>query len=105
MPRKYLINGYLHTSGGDKRKIIWIISQSIYSSYTSYWDVCMDWQLFQKNSSNPFLREHLAYKKKWFYYFAIISNSILRWSWTIIPFTNNDSNIILFVIAFGEMLR
>ncbi|RHZ87481.1 hypothetical protein Glove_34g121 [Diversispora epigaea] len=97
---------FLYRRSGGKYKAIWVISQSIYSLYTSYWDACMDWQLFQKNSSNPFLRENLAFKKKWVYYFAIISNCTLRWSWILIFFANKNSiNIITFVIAFGEMLR
>ncbi|CAG8523547.1 2378_t:CDS:10 [Diversispora eburnea] len=95
---------FLYRRSGNKYKTFWIVSQSIYSLYTSYWDVCMDWQLFQKNNLNPFLREHLAFKKKRFYYFAIISNCILRWSWTLILFANKNSiNIIIFVIAFGEI--
>ena len=55
----------------------------------------MDWGLFDKNAGeNKFLREHLVYSKKGYYYYAIIQDIIFRYLWTInifIQFTNGTA--------------
>ncbi|CAG8449750.1 11716_t:CDS:2 [Funneliformis mosseae] len=68
----------------------------------------MDWSLLQPNSVNYLLRNELGFKNPRLYYYAIISNFILRFSWIIIVFTihkHEFSFIISFLVAFGEILR
>ena len=45
-----------------------------------WWDVYVDWGLARK-SKNFFLRDKLVYPKGW-YYFAIVTDTIVRFSWT-----------------------
>jgi hypothetical protein len=52
------------------------------TAYMLFWDIYMDWNLGRLNSTNFFLRDKLTYPK-WWYYGAIITNSILRFTWVI----------------------
>ena len=54
-----------------------IISQS----YMLFWDIYVDWGLGRFEKDRFFLRQKIVYPKNW-YYFAIITDAILRFSWT-----------------------
>ena len=54
-----------------------VVSQS----YMLFWDIYMDWNLGRVTSKNFFLRDKIVYPKK-MYFFAIITDAILRFSWT-----------------------
>ncbi|PKC74323.1 EXS-domain-containing protein [Rhizophagus irregularis] len=87
-------------------KSLWISGQSISSIYSYSWDVLMDWSLLQLDSQNYLLRDELNFKNHAIYYFAIVSDGLLRFSWTlqlIIP--SKYAIATVFVIACGEMLR
>ncbi|CAG8760111.1 16197_t:CDS:2, partial [Acaulospora morrowiae] len=82
--------------------------QIITSVYTFLWDVCMDWSLFMLNSPNFLLRDELAFKHHSFYYFAIILNLFLRFSWILnltLPVEYTDKITMAYIIAFGEIFR
>ncbi|XP_075229143.1 solute carrier family 53 member 1 isoform X2 [Lycorma delicatula] len=60
----------------------WLFSCIINSLYTYMWDIRMDWGLFDKNAGeNKFLREEVVYSSLSFYYFAILEDLVLRFSW------------------------
>ncbi|KAJ8957079.1 hypothetical protein NQ318_007292 [Aromia moschata] len=62
---------------------LWIISQIVSSCYAYTWDIKMDWGLLDKSAGeNTFLREEIVYSST-FYYFAIIEDFILRFSWAL----------------------
>ncbi|KAH0998641.1 hypothetical protein HUJ05_006797, partial [Dendroctonus ponderosae] len=64
--------------------IMWILSQLVSSTYAYIWDIKMDWGLLDKNAGeNTFLREEIVYSSSFFYYFAIIEDFVLRFTWTI----------------------
>ncbi|KAF0462461.1 Xenotropic and polytropic retrovirus receptor 1 [Gigaspora margarita] len=71
-------------------KGIWIASQTISSIYTFIWDVKMDWSLLEIHSSNYLLRDELGYKNPNLYRAAILINMLLRFSWVMILFSNDD---------------
>ena len=60
----------------------WIIAYVISTLYCYVWDITMDWGLMRTNPKNPFLREKIMYPR-WMYYFAMITNLILRLTWTL----------------------
>lgn len=67
------------------RRIFFSIVNSLYSLY---WDVVVDWHLFQKtsrgnSSSSRFLRPNLHFSHTIVYYAAILIDAVLRLSWTI----------------------
>ncbi|XP_050300650.1 xenotropic and polytropic retrovirus receptor 1 [Anthonomus grandis grandis] len=64
--------------------IMWIIAQVVSSTYAYIWDIKMDWGLMDKNAGeNKFLREEIVYSSTFFYYFAIVEDFVLRFTWCI----------------------
>ncbi|KAI7902437.1 EXS family-domain-containing protein, partial [Cokeromyces recurvatus] len=84
---------------------LWIILCLINSTYTSFWDIKMDWGLMKVDSKYALLRNELVFHK-WVYYVAVPINIILRFSWTlnIIPLPVN-SLLLGFLIALLEAYR
>ena len=89
----------------------WYMPLCIISTlYSCYWDVIVDYQLFQTDAEDLFLRKKLFYHKmKGFYYFVIVANPILRFMWTL-SFTPYGSHpfLVVFEIArrgFWAVLR
>lgn len=73
----------------------------------------MDWGLFDKNAGEfKFLREELVYSSPYYYYFGIVEDFILRFSWTFslalseLHIVNHrNSEIIVSVLAPLEVFR
>jgi len=66
----------------------------------------MDWNLFRRGSRHLFLRNELAYKNQiWFYYFAMVINLILRFSWFIYFFNYPDLRLRGFIVSLLEAFR
>jgi len=61
---------------------MFLISHFISSCYGYIWDIKMDWGFFAKNAGeNKFLREEIVYSSKNYYYFAIVEDLVIRFSW------------------------
>ena len=89
----------------------WYIPLYVISTlYSCYWDVIVDYQLFQADAEDIFLRKNLFYHKmKGFYYFVIVANPVLRFMWTL-SFTPYGAHpfLVVFEIArrgFWAVLR
>ncbi|ORX55014.1 EXS-domain-containing protein [Hesseltinella vesiculosa] len=74
--------GVRRIHSGPTIEVVWILMSIINSSYTSIWDVKIDWGLLDLSSSNFLLRDDLVFYK-WTYYVAIPLNIMLRFSWAI----------------------
>ncbi|KAJ3837763.1 EXS-domain-containing protein [Lentinula raphanica] len=86
----------------------WCLFGALYSVYASAWDFWMDWSLLRPHVNYPFLRAELIYTDHIpFYYFAIISNVLVRFIWVIyIPSVSAPNMYLrLFIAGFLEMLR
>ncbi|EDX05566.1 GD21730 [Drosophila simulans] len=79
------------------------------SIYTVFWDLLMDFGLFRVwNGENKFLRDNLVYPR-WFYYFVIVENTLLRCVW-ILEFALVHQELIApyngkSLICFSEIVR
>lgn len=64
---------------------LWVSSYIISFTYTFLWDVFMDWGLIDPRAPKdaPLLREEMIYGSKWYYYFAIVEDFLLRLSWVM----------------------
>lgn len=63
---------------------MWIITTIVSSCYSFAWDVRMDWGFLSPNAKeHQFLRDDLIYRSVWYYYFAVVQDFLLRFSWTI----------------------
>uniref|UniRef100_A0A1B6GBR3 SPX domain-containing protein n=1 Tax=Cuerna arida TaxID=1464854 RepID=A0A1B6GBR3_9HEMI len=62
----------------------WLMASAVNSVYAYTWDIKMDWGLLDKRAGeNTFLREEIVYTSTSFYYFAIVEDLVLRFSWII----------------------
>ncbi|KAG5993863.1 hypothetical protein E4U43_003380 [Claviceps pusilla] len=80
----------------------------INSVYVSIWDLFMDFSLLQTGARHRGLRDILALKRQWPYYFIMIVDPILRFAWIFYAiFTHNTqhSTIVSFLVSFVEILR
>lgn len=60
-----------------------VVSMLFSSCFVFWWDMVMDWGMFDKNSGEyKFLREELVYSSPYYYYFGIVEDFILRFIWT-----------------------
>ncbi|KAI5461447.1 EXS family-domain-containing protein [Mariannaea sp. PMI_226] len=98
----FRING-THTNLG-----LFIAFATINGIYCSIWDLFMDFSLLQPNSRHWCLRDILALKRRWLYYFIMVVDPILRFAWVFYAiFTHNPqhSTIVSFMIALLEVVR
>ncbi|CUS07255.1 unnamed protein product [Tuber aestivum] len=81
---------------------------SINSFYTIFWDIVMDWSLLNPYASWPFVRDAVGFKNRWVYYFAMMADPILRFSWVFyIIYANGIQHPALFsfILAALEVIR
>lgn len=89
-------------------KGVFITFAIINGIYCSVWDIFMDWSLGNWWCSNFFLRERLAFKKKRFYYIAMVLDAVLRQQWIAYAIFTEDvqhSSLASFIVALAEVLR
>ncbi|KAI4594910.1 hypothetical protein KJ359_007433 [Pestalotiopsis sp. 9143b] len=78
------------------------------SMYTSIWDLFMDFSFLQPDSRHRFLRDILAFKKRWMYYVIMVIDPILRFNWIFYAIFTHDkqhNSIASFLIGFSEVTR
>ncbi|KAI8982260.1 EXS family-domain-containing protein [Mycotypha africana] len=63
-------------------EMTWVLCSLVNSTYTSFWDVKMDWGLLQPHSSHFLLRDELVFYR-WAYYVAAPINVLLRFAWSL----------------------
>ncbi|KAI8063307.1 EXS family-domain-containing protein, partial [Gongronella butleri] len=84
---------------------IWMLMSLVNSSYTSIWDIKMDWGLLDMSSYNFLLRDELVFYK-WTYYVAMPLNVLLRFSWAVNKASLvYSSQTITFLTALMEAFR
>lgn len=88
-------------------RAVFIIFACINAMYTSVWDLAMDWSLGNPHSKHPFLRDFLAFRRRWVYYVAMIIDPVLRFTWILYAvFTQvQHSALISFVASLLEVCR
>ncbi|XP_023340360.1 xenotropic and polytropic retrovirus receptor 1 [Eurytemora carolleeae] len=90
-----------------------IISSVVSTVYGYLWDIKMDWGFFSDNAGdNRFLREEVVYSSTNYYYFAILEDLVLRFSWVYILLIKESglnsiisSEIVTTVFACLEVVR
>lgn len=89
----------------------WIVVCVIFFSfinavYTFVWDIYFDWGMLDSSFT---LRSHRLYRHKYYYYFAMVLNFVLRFSWTIkltvILIWWKDSDLLYTTLAVAEIFR
>ncbi|RZC80988.1 hypothetical protein C5167_043568 [Papaver somniferum] len=86
-----------------------VLSSVISALISTYWDLVLDWGLFQKNSKNRYLRDKLLIPQQNVYFGAIALNILLRFAWlqTVfnfkLPFLHMEAMVTIF--ACLEIIR
>ena len=109
--------GVLHSSFTDTGGLLttaqlwWIVALVSSSLYSYAWDVYKDWGLGNLNAGG--LRENLLYQSRWPYYFCIVIDLFLRFSWTLSLIPRGDTSpfppdVLVYLqplLAVGEVFR
>lgn len=89
---------------------VWIGCAVLSTVYSLGWDLLKDWALFQGGKEAPLLRKETTYAN-WFYYWAIVTNTILRCSFILVISPSYwrdlgvDGNLVAFGLALLEVCR
>ncbi|KAK9370928.1 EXS family-domain-containing protein [Lipomyces kononenkoae] len=87
---------------------VYVLFASINAIYSTFWDLFMDWSLFQPNSKYPLLRDELGFHNPWYYYTAMVIDVLLRLDWifyVVFPVQLQQSAALSFLIALLEVVR
>src|SRR5690606_30630679 len=86
--------------------VLWFLAILVSTGYTYLWDIYKDWGLMEKNRG--YLRKSLMYPKN-SYYWAMISNLIMRFMWTLTlseaPLGVNSPYAFATILASVEIFR
>ncbi|KAK9459329.1 EXS family-domain-containing protein [Lipomyces oligophaga] len=92
----------------DTNRNVYIFFVLVNTVYSGFWDLFMDWSLFQANSQHKLLRDELGFRDPRWYYAAMIIDPVLRFNWVfyvIFPVQIQQSAVTSFLIALVEVLR
>ncbi|GAB2274873.1 hypothetical protein Dimus_009644 [Dionaea muscipula] len=89
---------------------LWLLSSLLNSTYSFYWDVYRDWDLscFTRifKFGRPHIVSHLIHGRSWVKVWVILSNLVLRWTWTYKLSAHLRHNYLtVFTIAALEIFR
>lgn len=104
------VRGFVGTSS-IAALVVWILCAIGSSAYSFWWDVQRDWGLAHpKDRSHHFLlRDRLIYGRPLLYYWAILSDAVLRlgWTLTISPefYSRYDPKLFQSVLSSIEIYR
>lgn len=92
----------------DHMRALFIAFAAVNGIYSSFWDVFMDFSLGNAWAKHPFLRDQLAYKRVWVYYFVMVADTLLRQQWIFYAIFASDiqhSAFLSFFVGLAEVLR
>ncbi|GAM19906.1 hypothetical protein SAMD00019534_030810 [Acytostelium subglobosum LB1] len=88
---------------------VWILLLCVSSLYGCSWDFIMDWDVLHRDSRNFMLRDKLVYSHRGVYYFAIVSNIVLRASWAVNlsfeAYSSREKELIVLITGLLEVTR
>ncbi|KAL9065984.1 MAG: hypothetical protein Q9157_007299 [Trypethelium eluteriae] len=91
-----------------ERKALFIAFATVNATYSSVWDLVIDWSLGDPYAQYPFLRNVLGLKAVWPYYLAMLLDPLLRFTWIFYAIYSHDlqnSALTSFVVALAEIFR
>lgn len=100
----YMLLSIYRIDRSVQHRAVFILFAIINSLYSGFWDLFMDFSLIQ---NKQLLRDDLIYPKG-FYYFAIVSDIILRFQWIFYALFSRQiqqSAVTSFCIAIAEIFR
>jgi hypothetical protein len=104
----YMTLSFYRIDRTDRTRAVFITFACVNGVYSSFWDVFMDFSLGNPYAKHPFLRDQLAYKQIWIYYFAMVADVLLRQQWIFYAIFTSDlqhSALMSFFVGLAEVLR
>ncbi len=104
-------NIFKHKIRGDLTLTCFIVISVISTLYAFTWDLYMDWGLIRSKEKGRYMLRHKVLLPKWFYYYAIVTNLILRFAWIALLYTAympqwlNSSQALIMVLCLSEGYR
>jgi hypothetical protein len=104
-------NIFKHKIKGDLTFTIFVAISFISTVYAFSWDLYMDWGLLRSKERGKFMLREKFVLPPWYYYQAIVTNLILRFTWIAILFTSslpqwvNNSQALIFMLSLAEGYR
>ena len=93
----------LHVYPITEALVFWYLVHIFNTIIANFWDLAMDWAFLRVwDAPNYGLREDLEFKHRWVYYFAICSNTLMRFVWVT---DKKHKVVITVVLAFIEVFR
>jgi hypothetical protein len=101
---------YAYKFLGGQLVYLWVVAAFFSSCYSFAWDLTRDWGLLRSDSKYRFLRQKLVYKSPKLYYWAIVSNLVLRFTWilSISPNIVNETirpELFTMILGMAEVFR
>lgn len=81
---------------------IWVTIAFVNMFYSYYWDLYMDWGLIRSKKFYG-LRDIIHYPQ-WFYYYAMVTNLLLRGLWMPVVFISPDGIPFLYSWSWGTLV-
>ena len=80
-------NIFRHKLKGDVTLLVFVGVGIASTLYAYCWDLYMDWGLVRSREKDTFLLRPKHLLPRWFYYYAMASNLLLRFAWlaTLVP--------------------
>jgi hypothetical protein len=105
-----ILANYAYKYYGGRLIYVWVACALFSTIYSISWDLMRDWGLISKHAYNLGLRRKLIYKRPWVYYLVIVTNLLLRFSWTLsisptVVFEMMRPELFTMFIGIGEAYR
>lgn len=104
-------NIFRHKIKGDTTLNIFILACVVSTVYAYGWDLYMDWGLLRSKDPQSFMLRPKYLLPKWFYYYAAISNLMLRLAWLIpllsmgLPQWVHNTQLLIGIMCLLEAFR
>jgi len=104
-------NIFKHKIRGDLTLSIFILVCFISSTYSFAWDLYMDWGLLRSREPGKLFLRPKFLLPAWFYYYAIFTNFLLRYTWVIALFSSfmpvwvHNTQFLIAVLCLAEGFR
>ncbi|KAJ6595865.1 EXS-domain-containing protein [Mycena vulgaris] len=91
----------------DSTFALWCLFNVFSTTYALIWDFLMDWSILRLHCQHFLLRQELVYTNHIFlYYFAIVTNTLIRFLWILyIPANGPDVMLRSFIVGVLEIVR
>lgn len=104
----YMTLSLYRINRNTKNRALMIVFGCANGFYTTLWDLVMDWSLGNPFCDNPFLRNNLAFRRRWVYYVAMVIDPIIRFNWIFYAIFSHDtqhSAVLSFAVTLAEVFR